>query len=375
MRTKNTTSVRTWMAVVCLAMWPTVMRSQVECTNHTLQDIVDKLPLADHTNGEFVMPTLSKERPIIMTRNPEGLVSHVGFKLFDRAIITRHPSPIYYFLERYLLQLLLLPDNHEVTRQLKSDRVKIDSELHDLTDYQKGLSHIVSDDTSGSSVYITCNNNRYTVSCMKGNSRLIRISLPVRHELITGYSKLEAESSFYPELLKFTVSKQEPLDEMLMDIWQDSLYCANQSSYGIQDILSTSYYSKTDNEFVPLFTPSAFKESVYNLFNAIHQQEIPVNVTQSLYGKKLSYTVTLDKLTAYLRAQQCQMYTGISEITESAVKAVVIAINTELGYQHLISFTCPTSLFSYTDGETIEAKMYCFTPIHNISSLYNEKNK
>lgn len=372
----KTASIKRWMAAICLALLSAALHSQVECTSRTLQELVEKLPLAEHTSGEFVMPTLSKERPIIMARNAEGVVSHVGFKLFDRAIIAKHPSPIYHFLERYLLQLLLLPDNHEVTRQLKSDRVKIDSELHDLTDLQKGLSHIISDDTSGSSVYITCNNNRYTVSCMKGNSRLIRISLPVRHELITGYSKLEAEASFYPELLKFTTTTdQELLDEVYMDSYQDSLYCTNNNCYGIQEILSTSYYSKTDNEFVPLFTPSAFKESVYNLFNAIHQQEIPVNVTQSLYGKKLSYTVTLDKLTAYLRAQQCQIYTGISEITESAVKAVVIAMNTELGYQHLISFTCPTSLFSHTDGEAIEAKMYCFTPIHNISSLYNEKNK
>lgn len=369
------TTAKTWMAVVCLTMLPAIAYSQMECASRTLQEIVNKLPQIDYTDSEFVIPTLSKECPIILERNAEGLVSHVGFKLFDRAIITKHPSPIYHFLERYLLQLLLLPDNYEVVHQLKSDRVKIDSEIHDLTNYQKGVSQILSDNTSECSIYTTCHNNRYTVSCMKGNSQLIRISFPMRHELITGYNKLEAESSFYPELLKFSPIEEEPLDEMYMDTYQDSLYCVNNNCYGIQDILSTSYYRKVNNQFVPLFTPSVIKESVYNLFNSIHQKKIPVNVTQSLYNKTLSYTIPLNQLTSFLRYQKCQIYTGISEITPSIIKAVVIAMNTELGYQHLITFTCPTNLFSNPDGLSIKAKIYCFTPIHNISSLFSEKEK
>lgn len=369
-------SLKIGLAVIGLLCLPmTKVHSQVECINQTLQEMVAKLPLAEQGNGDFIIPTLSKECPITFSYNAEGLVSHIGFKLFNREIITKHPSPIFYFLERYLLQLMLLPDNNEVMRQLKSDRVKITSEVHNLTDLQQGITHIVSDDISNSSIYTTCNNNLYTVSCMKGSHQLIQISFPVRYELITGYNKLEAESSFYPALLKFTPQKQTPLSEIDMDIYQDSLYCTNNNTYGIQEVLSTSYYDKRDEKFVPIFRHSLPKESIYNLFNSDLDIEIPVHVTQSLYGKTLDYTIPLDQLTTFLRSQQCQLYTGISEITETSIKGMVIAMNMELGYQHLISFSCPTTLLTHPTQHDIKAKMYCFTPIHNISSLYNEKNK
>ena len=46
-----------------------------------------------------------------------------------------------------------------------------------------------------------------------------------------------------------------------------------------------------------------------------------------------------------------------------------MAVNMELGYQHIMMFTFNKSLFDKPAGQQIKIKMYSYVPIHNVSSL------
>ena len=352
--------------------------SQVACSNKLLKEIAEQLPDVQFeklTSGEYMLPSICKEKPIVVEYN-DGKINHIGIKFFNREVIAQHSTPIFYFIERYFLELLLLPSNEEIKTKMHMDRVHITTDAFPMTNFRKGLQDIITAVSHDFSTYVTCNNNRYSASCLVGNKLLVKIDFPVRYELITGNTKLEAESSIYPALLIYQTSPYASPDEVDMYVYKDSLFCANEDFYVTEDIVSTSFYQKKDKGFLPLFSSNQLEESIYNLFNTDYNWGVDVEVTQNLYGgKKLSYILPLEKLTNFLRHSGCLMYTGIRKYDKTTIEGVAMAVNMELGYQHMMSFSFEKGLFDEPTNYKIKVKMYSYIPIHNVASLFGEKIK
>ena len=360
--------------VILLCISSLEMHAQVTCSNKLLSDIVEQLSAfqaTDHWVGEKVIPGISPHKPIVMERNSKGVVHHVGIKFFNRAVMDKHPSPIYYFIERYFLELLLLPGQEEIANKLKMERVHISSEVYSLVALKKGLQDIVAAVEEDFSVYITSNNNRYSASCLNGNQLLVKVSFPVRNELITGFTKLEAENSIYPSLLLYKQPKQKAIHQEYLTPYKDNLYCANEDSYVTDDIVSTSYYLKKEGTYRPVFTSAHLEESVYNLFNSGADWGITAEVVQDLYGgKKNAFEIPLAKLTHFMQDNQCTLYTGIRKYDKKVIEGIVVAVNTELGYQHIMVFTFDKGILELPKSHKVHIKMYSYVPIHNVSSLF-----
>lgn len=332
--------------------------------------------LKEEISEEMVLPSLCKSRPVVFDTNSQGVITHIGIKLFDRAIIAKHPSLLYFFVERYLLELLLMPNNQDIMTKLKMERVKIMSQIHPMLAVKEGIRKVCAEFSSHLSFSIICRNNRYIFSCMDKNRVLLEMDFPVRYELISGNTKLEAEQSFYPNLLMYKETEYTPLNETELFVYKDSLYCFNEDYYLTEDIISTSYYNKVENTIVPVFSPDILAESVYNLFNSGYDWGVKADVTQNMYGgKNLNYNIPLSKLILFLNQQNCLIYTGIQKYDKSVITGSVLAVNMEFGYQHLIMFSFPHDLIRHPDEHQVKIKMYCYIPIHNISSLFDNKSK
>lgn len=365
-----------------LCMLPALVCAQGGFANRTLQDIAEQLPDFPKQNvvtSEVIIPKVSVKRPVVIERYADGTVSHIGFKLFDRSIMEKHSTPLYHFLERYMLGLMLLESDMDIYTRLKMDHVKIVSEIHPEAPLKAGLQKVVSDDTSNNSIYITSNGKEYTVSCIKNEKLHVQITFPMRHELISGYTKVEAERAFYPQLMAFLASDAEEEEDFVsqydMEPYKEGLFCAFKESYWLDDMASTSYYKKVGEEYVPLFDAQHTAESVFNLFNASHKFGVVAEITQSLYGQdnKISFEVPVCELTRYMRSQNCRVYTGIKKSKGAEIQLTVMAVNAEFGYQHLFSCSLDKRMLSNPKGDyKVKAKMYCFIPTHNISSLLGE---
>lgn len=361
-----------------LCIMPLLAYTQANYANRTLHDIAELLPELKDCNSdtsEVVVNRICPKRNIVVEVGTDGIINHIGFKIFDREIMERHSTPLYYFIERYLLGLLLLENDMDIYTRLKMDRVRITSEMHPDAPLKSGLKKIISDDTSNSSVYITSNGKEYTVSCFNNDKQLIQMTFPMRYELISGYTKLEAERSFYPQLLSYIGTEKEnsamTLSEYDLESYKDSLFCTFQETYVLADMISTSYYKSSDNQYIPLFDSHYVAESLYNLFNASHNLNIIAEVTQSLYGEnnKLSYEISISDLTRYLRSQDCQLYTGLKKSNGNEVKLTVMAVNHEFGYQHLLICSVDKQVLNNPKTYKAQIKMYCHIPTHNISSI------
>lgn len=360
----------------CLCMLSNFTFSQVRCSNKLLTELTESLPdigLADGFSGEKFVSSLSNDKPLIVQRKADGEITHIGISFFNRDVMAKHPSPIYHFIERYFLELLLLPSEDAIKTKLRQERVELTSEVYKMSPIKSGIRSIIAGVSPDLSVYITSNNHRYTVSCIENNRILAKIDFPVRYEMITGVTKLEAENSFYPDLLVHKQGAYQPLTEIDLSDYKDSYYLYNEDYYVMEDIIATSYYKKVGEEFVPILSSEMLSESVYNLFNAGYDWKVGAEVTQSLYGgKNNAFEVPLAQLMDFMKANKCSIYTGIRKFDKSIIEGVVMAANMELGYQHLLTFTFDKRLFDSPEAYPVKIKMYNYVPIHNISSLFGE---
>lgn len=371
-----------WAAAICfITLWLASgnLYAQTKCSNKLLADIYNQLVenyIREDVSGEIKIPNLCKSNPIVIETDSQGIVNHIGIKLFDRALIEKHPSLLYPFVERYLLELLMLPNNQEIMAKMKMERVKISSAIHPTLAVKEGIQKICADFSSNLSFSIICRNNRYIFSCMDNHRDLLVISFPVRYELIGGYTKQEEERAFYPDLLMYKDTGYTSLNETELFEYKDSLYSFNEDYYITEDIISTSYYNKVSDKIVPIFSSDWLTESVYNLFNSGYDWGVEAEVTQSMYGgKKLTYNVPLSKLIRFLSKQNCLVYTGIQKYDKSTISGSLMAVNMELGYQHLMMFSFPKDLIDHPKEHQVKIRMYSFIPIHNISSLFDNNSK
>ena len=351
--------------------------AEEHCSNKLLSDIVQQLVdtyKVDMAGSEMMIPSLCSFKPLIVEKDYRGVITHAGVKLFNRKFIERYPSSLYRFVERYFLELLLMPSEHEIYAKLRMERVRITSDMCSMTSIRQGLLDIIAAFISEPSFCIICNNNRYVVSCMVDNKLLVELNFPVRYELISGFTKLEAENSIYMSLMAYEKSKYVPYKENELFFYNDSVLCGNEDYYLAEEIVSTSYYRKDKDVMIPIFSTSLLIESVRNLFNSLYDWGIETEITQNLYGgKMISYNVSLAKVMNFYTSQGCKIHTGINKCGKSKIEGALIAVNMELGYQHLLNFSFHKDLFVEPEKHLVKMKVYSYIPIHNVSSMFDEK--
>ena len=75
----------------------------------------------------------------------------------------------------------------------------------------------------------------------------------------------------------------------------------------------------------------------------------------------------------FYTSQGCKLFTGINKYDKSKIEGALIAINMELGYQHLLNFSFDKDLFEEPEKHQVKMKVYSYIPIHNVSSIFDEK--
>lgn len=142
-----------------------------------------------------------------LAADAKGTINHVGIKLFDRRIIADYPSPVYLFVERYLLWVLLMKDEPAIKERLKEDRVlfRFGMKLNDkiYLNLKQSLREIKQDQ----SFIITTDNSKYAVTWLEDQRPILSISFPIQYELIWGMNKKEAEGQFQDGLKAFLSKK------------------------------------------------------------------------------------------------------------------------------------------------------------------------
>lgn len=377
---KNTTSQKlVWLCFLVGITLTLPLSGQTLYANKLLQDIAQKLSSSYDTvieqPGDISIKAISASTPVFVHQSKEKVIDHIGLRLFDHKMVEKQHTLIFYFVERYILELLLSETDAVAQNRLQLERVKLSSDIPMKGTLRKDLQAIAAAFSTNLSYFLSNASNRYKLLCMNGQQTVLSIDFPARYELITGYTKLEAENAIYMNLLAYKPTDTSVPAGTDFQEKESGIYTTNNDYYMMDNIVSTSYYKKDGDTYQAIFSHNLPVESACNLFNSGIDYGATVEVTQSLYGNKSNtYEVPLNRLTSYLRSQKCSLYTAIQRMEKDKIHGALMAVNPELGYQHILTFTLDKSIIPNIKGKTIKMKMFSYVPIHNIASIMENNN-
>lgn len=306
---------------------------------------------------------------VIATVDEDHIVSHIGFALpMTDALGSFAKIPTICFFERYLLQLMLIPNDLEISAKMKIESVTIHSDIC-TGNTRQVIRQALRDMTPATSVVVDQQNRKYTISCLKDGKVLLSIAFPARYDLIMGLSKPEAEDAFSSLLARTdtTLNDTELPDIDYMEKNDKGLYTIDEGWYITEKLQSTSYFKADDaGKVSPVFDDKFRIESVYTLFNFPASFGIQAHVKQRAYHGNRSFDLPLAQLLKCMRDEGCILYTGITDISQEGFSGTIFAVNQSMGFQHQLRFKIKPQLFQKVNtSKSIDITMYNYIPIHN----------
>ena len=326
----------------------------------------------------ILLKPLCPDKQIIVTTDLYRTVNHIGFELFDRTVMEQNPSPVYTFVERYLLELLLTDNDEGMRHLLEESKVMVRLGQNNRLLTHARLLSVLREMNSAHSFIITTDNSRYTMVWYHDKEMFFSLRFHIQYELIWGMNKVEAENLFYMNLENYRLGRRPSpacIPQSLKAL-NDSCYVTGEDFYGIEAISSSQYYKKeTDGKFTPILDIHSPVESISNLFTISADERCKVQVTQCMYGnRKNSFELPLCELVDYCKNSGCDVYVGMERSVGNHFWGIAFMVNRSLGYNHLLYFDTDIRILLYPDRYKMNMQLYGFVPIHNLRNLFGGQN-
>ena len=329
------------MSVSLLAM------SQVSYRTSELKRLASVLSLDESAIASDGSHNLTAANKQIVVRVSNGMVSHIGIRLFSDEMRNLEKSPILDFLERYFLQLSYPPKSVSAANMVRDDQFR----------FLQGSLASVSDLEPSDGFSYSFDQNQYIAVWTRNGSALLEVSFPVEYELISGENKIEAENNIMTDIQKTAITK-DVVDEK-----------SNLSGfYLVPDLSSRLYFDKGQ-----LIVNGLLQEqSAANLMlTTAVDGDYRLAMTQVSYGfKKTTADVSLGQWISFCKNNGCQLYFGIDHVgQDGSVNGIVLAVNQTENYNHVLTVRVPMSIYDQRKG-TIEAWLYPYIPTHNVRDMF-----
>ena len=268
-------------------------------------------------------------------------VDHIGLCLFSEEMRQMDKSPVFDFLERYLLQLKYPPQAKSMQNMIRDDQFK----------FQKG-----SLETVGKLLPTDGFSFTYQATWSRQDSTLLSVSFPVEYELISGENKVEAEDNL-------------PADIRSTEVIIPTGKPAQKNDHYLSEELTNRLYLNKDALLLSSRHPV---ESAANMMLSLQTAgDFQIKISQLSYGfRKTIFEVPLKQWIAFCQNQGCELYFGLENLSDSSeVEGVVIAVNKAENYNHVLTFRIPSEVIEAESG-TIDARLYPYVPTHNVLNMF-----
>jgi hypothetical protein len=351
-----------WMIVLCCAssfsygrVTYATDRLQAMAARLSIREL-DTLSAGTYTGFRF------RQHPLAIRVNMCNEVEHIGFKLFDTSLMDNHPSPVYDFLERYLLELSFLSESD---RYLKMGIDKVRPET--------GNTDVIYNFTGSEGFRINLIELlSYRVAWERNGKEILALSFPMDYQLLSGCNAIELERNFVRNISRFTVGAgfndlffaDDPGKE-------EKYYIREGGHYRIDAIRNDLYYVKADTGWELVSDTSKLYWSASNMMLSPDTPgEYDLEMELDEYGyKSEKITVGLKEWISFCQKEGCTPYFGIKAKNDSDITGTVFMVNTTGGYCHMLSATIPLSCMDTHRG-TIRGRLFVYIPLHNVSEKY-----
>ncbi len=277
----------------------------------------------------------------------DGIIDHIGRQLFSDELRSHSRMPVLDFLERYFLQLKYPPKVKTANMMTRDD------EFFFVTGTLSTVDRIQpSDDFT-----YDYDRHHYHATWNRDGKTLLSVYFPVEYELISGENKIEAENNLMADVQRTPV----PTTIEQANLIENATYLSKDFSNRLYRANGELVISKRH----PV-------ESAANMMLSLEAaKDYSINITQICYGfKKTTFSVPLQQWIAFCRNHGCELYFGVENISDdSRVEAVVLAVNEQENYNHVLTVSVPAQAIEQRRG-MVDARLYPYVPVHNMSDLF-----
>ncbi len=365
--------------LLCLSLWiPTsIVRAHINTyATDQLQEmcqVMHLLPQLDSLSQNDTL-FLKHQDKCVVVHTKNGRVNHIGYCIFTQEQRSSMQSPVFDFLERYVLALdLPLKRVKPVNNQLAEDGISFSGgEI-------SSMPQLYNDSTLNLSINLI-EGKKYNVTWEKENIPYFSIEFPASYDLLHGTEMSENERRLAEDLQSAPKPDCKPtpvVKEQLFPNFYINYYILPGESYYFDNLNSNKYYKQdsVNGDYSPIFSPNYPIESISNLFTT---NEIicdyNINVTLKQYGfKQTNLTIPVNNFVNYFIKQGCKPFFGLKEYTDKKIVGLLIMLNRAEGYCHTIIITADSDILEENESPKVfKARIVSYIPISRIKTLYEE---
>ena len=324
-------------------------------------ELPDTLPFCMNNDSTWYF----KDKAIRVRTNAFGEVSHIGYKIFDNAIVESYTSSaILHFVERYALELDLRLDGRSPLDRIDLDKVVC----------RRGNIAMLGNIKADTPFTIQVKERRGYILEWDVNGKKLSLTIPADYQLLIGANAIELEDIFEKEVKRtIPISADDINDELKnADVSKSgNLLVAQSDKYLSEMIRSDIYLTEINGKRELLIDAKNPLQSIRNIIlTGFFYKDIPMSMTLNRYGYKSSKSdVTLQQFVTLCINEGCKLYFGVKERTEHSIKGTLFALNKENAYNHMLSVDFPTSILN-GGAESVKGTAYVYIPLQNITEKF-----
>ena len=347
---------------------------QLENMVHSLRNRCELPP----ESGVFIAKTF--RLPLRVEYDTEGVITHLGIAIFSESERDAIGIMLCDFQERYLLDVLLQPDDEKAREFLKKNKTSINtSGIAIGTQFkQQHLEEAIRRTIDNRPRYTLVHENYVWGVLWENESFSLGFQFPSDIQLVLGMDKKEIGQFFEQQLNQFQHKPVEPtpliLDADDLKPLRKDMFVLPGSTLFIKEMRSDVYLIKDSiSGYKTVFDAKYPEESIANLFIYPDQwaEKMAINILHKGYDATPVFNVNLYRLLSFLN-KDFETYFGIEHLSSEKLEFTVIFRNKKFTFYHLLFVQ--TNLDAIFKGkEPLKGTFYSYIPNRNIKNLYAER--
>ena len=316
------------------------------------------------------MVVLGKDT-IIVRKNEDGVIDHIGKQLFPIMAREKNPLPVYDYMEYVYLNYLLNKNGNKLL-------------FKDVAFIKGGWKELASVTPNDQCNISNIDNKAFQIEWKKDDKTLVSVLIPIRYDVLSNMSRTEMQNAFIQGEKKTTVKLSD--EQMSQDttkltktlVGDTEILYYKGKSYLNEKITNNYYLVRNDSLLTPITDKDMPMESIANIMVLPSSKQIGNYKAKIRYllsnNKIVEQTTTIRQIIDYAMKQGCKPYFGLEGIKDGVINFSLFLYNENSGYDHIFRLSCKTEDIG-TDALTFTGRGSLYAPTTNVKSLYSDGDK
>ena len=308
---------------------------------------------------------------IIVRKNEDGVIDHIGKQLFPMLAREKNPLPVYDYMEYVYLNYLLNKNGNKLL-------------FKDVAFIKGGWKELASVTPNDQCNISNIDNKAFQIEWKKDDKTLVSVLIPIRYDVLSNMSRTEMQNAFIQGEKKTTVKLSD--EQMSQDttkltktlVGDNEILYYKGNSYINEKITNNYYLVSNDSLLTPITDKDMPMESIANIMVLPSSKQIGNYKAKIRYllsnNKIVEQTTTIRQIIDYAMKQGCKPYFGLEGIKDGVINFSLFLYNENSGYDHIFRLSCKTEDIG-TDALTFTGRGSLYAPTTNVKSLYSDGDK